>query len=110
MKEEEVVRGGMFGETCPSDIKEFIYNLNKGIEIIDDNYVGFYIHGSLAMGGFNPKNSDIDILLITNKSLEMEDKTNLALFLLKHSNSPYPIEVSFLHTEQLLYGQYPCPV
>ncbi|WP_413367189.1 nucleotidyltransferase domain-containing protein [Lysinibacillus sp. 3P01SB] len=92
MDRREGCKRGYFWETCSSDIKEFIYNLNKGIKIIDDNYVGFYIHGSLAMGGFNPKNSDIDVLVITNKSVEMEDKTNLALFLLKHSNSPYQLK------------------
>ena len=106
---EEVVMGYVWG-TLPSNIKEFIYFLNKGIkEIIDDNYVGFYIHGSLAMGGFNPKSSDIDVLVITKKSVEIEDKMNLVRFLLKYSNSPYPIEISFLNTEQLLYWQHPCP-
>lgn len=108
-------RGGIYKmgyvwKTCPSEIKDFIFNLNKSIkEIINKNYVGFYIHGSLAMGGFNPKNSDIDVLVITYKSMEIELKRNLVRFLLEYSNSPYPIEISFLNIEQLQQWQHPCP-
>ena len=101
---------GYVWEACPYEIKAFIFNLNKSIkEIIDDSYIGFYLHGSLAMGGFNPKSSDLDVLVITNKSLGMEEKRNLAQLLLHYSNSPYPIEISFLNTEQLGNGQHPCP-
>lgn len=101
---------GYAWKTCPSEIKDFIFNINKSIkEIINDSYVGFYIHGSLAMGGFNPKSSDIDVLVITYKSMEIEYKRNLARLLLDYSNSPYPIEISFLNTEQLRHWQHPCP-
>nr|WP_281271895.1 aminoglycoside adenylyltransferase domain-containing protein [Oceanobacillus bengalensis] len=87
-----------------------MYNLQKGVTgIITDDLLGFYLHGSLAMGGFNPKSSDIDILVITNSSMKMEDKRNLAQFFLHQSNSPYPIEISFLHIEQLRNWQHPCP-
>ncbi|WP_405103856.1 aminoglycoside adenylyltransferase domain-containing protein [Oceanobacillus sp. FSL H7-0719] len=91
-------------------MKEFIFTFQKGIiEIIGDDYIGLYLHGSLAMGGFNPKKSDIDILVVTNKSIETEKKRNLAQFILDYSNSPYPIEISFLNREQLMDWQHPCP-
>jgi len=97
-------------ETCSSDIKEYIFNLKKEItKILNDNLVGFYIHGSLAMGGFNPIISDIDALVVTETSISVETKRNLAKFLLMYSNSPYPVEISFLNIEQLKDWQYPCP-
>src|SRR4051812_32518722 len=47
-------------------VKTFVYHLlDRTKNILDNNLVGFYIHGSLAMGGFNPKSSDIDILVVT---------------------------------------------
>lgn len=96
--------------TCPTDIKKFIADLQQGIKrVISNNLVGFYLHGSLAMGGFNPKSSDIDVLVVTNKSIITEEKRNLAKFLLNYSNSPYPIEISFLNKEQLIDWQHPCP-
>ncbi len=93
-----------------SDTNDFICNLQKGIsEIIKDDLIGIYIHGSLAMGGFNPKSSDIDVLVVTNKSMTVETKRKLAKLLLMQSSSPFPVEISFLNTEQLKEWQHPCP-
>ncbi len=96
--------------TCPSVVKEFVFVLqNEIMNILQDDFIGFYLHGSLAMGGFNPNSSDIDILVITKESMKMEDKRNLAQFFLNYSNSPYPIEISFLNNEQLKHSQHPFP-
>ena len=61
------------------------------------------------MGGFNPKSSDIDILVITKESMGSEVKRELIRLFLHVSNSPYPIEVSFLCEDQLRQWQHPCP-
>lgn len=38
--------------TRTSDIERFTYDLKKEIKkILKGNFIGFYIHGSLAMGG-----------------------------------------------------------
>lgn len=101
---------GYSWKTCTPEIKDFIFHLNKSMkEIINDNYVGFYIHGSLAMGGFNPTSSDIDVLFIAHMPITIEDKRSLARILLKFSNSPYPIEISILNKKQLMDWQHPCP-
>ncbi|KGX91417.1 aminoglycoside adenylyltransferase domain-containing protein [Pontibacillus marinus] len=97
-------------ETCSSDIKEFIFTLQKEVtKIIDDNLVGIYLHGSLAMGGFYPNSSDIDILIVTNKSITVNTKRKLAKFFLLYSYSPYPVEISLLNHKQLIDWQHPCP-
>ena len=31
-------------------------------EILQDNYVGVYFHGSLRLGSFNPNKSDLDFM------------------------------------------------
>lgn len=101
---------GYHWKSCPPDLRVFIFNLQKGItEIINDDFVGFYLHGSLAMGGFNPNSSDIDVLVVTNKSITVETKRKLAQFILNCSNSPFPVEISFLNKEQLKSWQHPCP-
>lgn len=97
-------------KTCPADIKEFILKLQKDIRVsINDNVLGFYLHGSLAMGGFNLKSSDIDFLVITVKPMNVEDKRQLACLFLNYSDRPYPIEISFLNVEQLNDWKHPCP-
>jgi len=37
--------------------------------ILGDEFVGLYLHGSLANGGFNPQTSDIDFLVVTGEQL-----------------------------------------
>ncbi|PQD95622.1 hypothetical protein CYL18_06930 [Pradoshia eiseniae] len=96
--------------SAPQEIKDFVHNHNRNIKgILNGNYAGLYLHGSLAMGGFNPKSSDIDILVITEESMGSEVKRELIRLFLRDSNSPYPIEVSFICKDQLRQWQYPCP-
>ncbi len=97
-------------KTCPSDIKSFIFKFKGAIKkILNEDFLGFYLHGSLAMGGFNPISSDIDVLVVTNKPMKVEKKRNLAQFFLNFSNSSHPIEISFLNKEQLMDWKHPCP-
>lgn len=97
-------------ETCPTKIKKIIYKIQTVVRaILKDNYVGFYLHGSLAMGGFNPNGSDVDILVVITRALRVEEKGKLAQFFLEQSNSPFPIEISILNFEVLKDWQHPCP-
>lgn len=43
-------------------------------EIIGANLTGIYLHGSLAMGCFNPEKSDIDLIIIIEKNISDEQK------------------------------------
>ena len=38
-------------------------------KILGDNLVGIYLHGSAAMGCFNPKKSDLDLILIVKNDI-----------------------------------------
>lgn len=38
-------------------------------DILGDALRGVYLHGSLAMGCFNPEKSDIDLLLVINREM-----------------------------------------
>jgi len=97
-------------ETCPPNVKNFVLQLLKHVEeILSDRMLGFYVHGSLAMGGFNPRKSDIDILVVTSEPLSISDKRKCAQLLLQFSKSPFPIEISFLNQGQLKSWQHPCP-
>lgn len=77
--------------------------------ITKENFLGLYIHGSLAMGGFNPNRSDVDLMIVVKHSLDIPTQCKLAKFLLANSNNPYPIEVSFLTQKQLENWTHPSP-
>lgn len=92
------------------DLKELISHLQRETaSILKDNLIGFYLHGSLVLGGFNPNSSDIDIVVVTSSPMTVKTKRELARFFLKCSNSPFPIEISFLHNDQLKQWRHPCP-
>lgn len=59
------------------DIKPELKTFGEEVQkIVHDDFVGFYIYGSLTMGAWNPKTSDIDFFVATNNSIS-DDKLNL---------------------------------
>lgn len=73
------------------------------------NMIGVYLHGSLAMGAFNPCRSDIDLLVVNRHRLTSEQKMLLAGILLRISAHPAPLEISFLCQKDIIPWQYPTP-
>ena len=81
-------------ETSTNEIKEYVFTiLGQVKESLGENFIGFYVHGSLAMDGFNPESSDIDVIVVTEDPLTFENKKELAQYLLSVSGNPYPIEL-----------------
>ena len=72
----------------PSSIRKLLNEIRRGHqEILQDNLVGIYVHGSIAMGCFNPASSDIDFLVVVKDSLDNETKKKVIDFLLGLSES-----------------------
>lgn len=56
----------MISQQTDSLIDDFI---ERSKEILRDNLVGVYLHGSLVMGCFNPQRSDIDLIIVVDEPL-----------------------------------------
>lgn len=54
------------------DITEAL--VQKSREVFDKKLTGVYLHGSLAMGCFNPDKSDIDVIVVTNGVISDSEK------------------------------------
>lgn len=92
------------------DVREFVAKIAAEImKVVGEDTVGVYLHGSLAMGGFNPAHSDIDLIAVTENELTIKAKQALVGLFLTHSSQPYPIEISFLNQAQLHKWQHPSP-
>jgi len=66
--------------------------LDAATSVLRENLRGVYVHGSLAMGGYDPKTSDVDILVITSRPAKLSDANAINRALAGHEN----FEVSFL--------------
>ena len=74
---------------------------------LGETLLGVYLHGSLAMSGFNPRHSDIDLLAVTRQPLPPEGKCSTAALLLEVSRQPAPVEISVLAWDDLHPWQHP---
>ena len=73
------------------------------------NLIGVYLHGSLAMGCFNPDQSDIDLLMITKETLEESVARRVLIGLLAASGQPCPMEISSVCYAQIVPWRHPSP-
>lgn len=96
--------------TCPESIRTQINNLLATFkQMLDENLIGIYLHGSLAMGCFNLTRSDIDLLIIIQHGMTVETKRDIVQVLLACSLSPSPVEISFLVQQDIHPFQHPLP-
>lgn len=96
--------------TCPETVHTQINNLLAAFkQTLDENLIGIYLHGSLAMGCFNPARSDIDLLVVIQHSMSIETKRDIAQTLLTGSLSPLPVEISFLVEPDVHLFEHPLP-
>lgn len=95
---------------CPTAVRGQVEEFVRAVgEILGEELVGAYLHGSLAMGCFNSERSDLDLFFVTRHGMAVGTKRRLAELLLRASGCPRPIEVSFLRRQDLHPWQYPTP-
>lgn len=80
-------------------------------EILGDNLVGVYLHGSAAMGCFDEKNSDIDLLVVVNDVISDEIKMQYMDMVVRLSAnaSKRGIEMSIVRKDVCKPFTYPTP-
>ncbi len=102
---------GQYGwANVPQAIKDQVGSFVRALrEELGENLIGVYLHGSLAMGCFNPRASDIDLLVRTRNCLAVEAKHRLAQLLLETSGAPSPIELSLVCEQDIRPWRYPTP-
>ncbi|HZO75326.1 MAG TPA: aminoglycoside adenylyltransferase domain-containing protein [Ktedonobacteraceae bacterium] len=96
--------------SCPDPVREQVQAFCEQMRgILGNELVAIYLHGSLAMGCFNPDRSDFDLLVIIQHQLPIETQRQIMEALLEISNAPCPIETSFLVAPELHPFQHPLP-
>lgn len=84
-------------ETCSGPVKTRVEEILSSFRrILGDNLTGFYLHGSLAMGCFNPLTSDIDFLAVVNEKMTTPQKQEIIALFLEMDDSVNPPEMSIV--------------
>lgn len=80
-------------------------------EILKDDLVGVYLHGSAVMGCFNPKKSDIDLIVVVKDSIEDSIKRSFMDMVveLNEKGSAKGIELSIVKQGVCKPFVYPTP-
>ncbi len=80
-------------------------------EILKDNLVGIYVHGSICLNCFNWDKSDIDYLVVVKEELSKEEKLRLmeATVRLNEAAPPKGIEMSVVLLKYCREFEYPTP-
>lgn len=80
-------------------------------EILNDNLVGIYLHGSIALNCFNWEKSDIDFIVVINERLSQETKLQLLQVLedLRLEAPKKGLEMSVVLKEYCVSFKYPTP-
>ena len=98
----------MISQEIDSLLNSFV---GQSKDILKDNLVGVYLHGSLAMGCFNPKRSDIDLIIVVNEPLSAPIKREYLEMVVEHdANGPAKgIEMSIVLENVCKPLVYPTP-
>ena len=80
-------------------------------EILKDNLVGIYVHGSIALKCFNWNKSDIDFIVVVNEKLSQESKLMLMEKIIKWNAyaPPKGFEMSIVLKDNCINFKYPMP-
>lgn len=95
---------------APAPLREQVEGLAADFAaLLGDALAGAYIHGSLALGCFNPRRSDVDLLFVTRRSLEPDERAAAGRLLLASSTVPAKLEAHVLTDAQLRPWRHPAP-
>lgn len=85
-------------------LRETLSNIHA---ILGGNLVGIYLYGSLAMGCFQPKSSDIDVILVVKEKLPEEQGRRILEHLKAACSRERRVELSIIGADVVRNPRYP---
>ena len=107
----EIIADGMRGKGM-KELEEILTSfVSQSKEILKENLVGIYLHGSAVMGCFNPDKSDIDLIIVVNEPMTDSVKRNYMDMVVKlNADGPSKgIEMSVVTKDACNPFVYPTP-
>lgn len=96
--------------TTSTEVKKQIDDVcDIWLKYLGDSVLGIYIHGSLVLNCFNEENSDIDILIVTNRKISRDKRLKIANEIILIDQQPCPLEMSAIWINDLSPWKHPTP-
>jgi predicted nucleotidyltransferase len=96
----------------PNEINDLLNKIAQELkDLLKNNFIGFYVHGSIAMRCFNFQESDVDFLIVVKDSLDKQTKQRIINSLLKVTDKAPSkgLEMSVIKQSELNDFKYPTP-
>lgn len=97
---------------APRRIRSLLGRIGEQLQqVLGENLIGVYLHGSLAFNCFNPDTSDVDFLVVVRDRLDAATKRRIAKALIELSrDAPKKgLEMSIVTRASLRDFRYPTP-
>lgn len=95
--------------TIPESLVPQVDQLVHMLRMIVGDDIAVVIHGSVALGDYQPGRSDLDVLVFCQAALTTVQHTQLATTMLALSGLPAPIEISVVDRALLAAWVHPAP-
>jgi len=96
-----------FPKKTPRSIGKTLRDLFSDVQsVVHDNLVGLYLYGSLAMGCYNPRSSDIDIVIVVKRRLLQGQRKKIIGYLKEVSSKKKRIELSIVCEDVIKNPRY----
>lgn len=100
-----------FPKKTPGSVRKTLRELFSAVQsTVQDNLVGLYLYGSLAMDCYNPRSSDIDIIIVIKKKLLQGQRKKLIEYLTAVCSKKKRIELSIVCEDVIKNPRYPIMV
>jgi streptomycin 3"-adenylyltransferase len=97
-----------FPKNTPKSVRRVLREILSAVQsIIQDNLIGLYLHGSLAMDCYNPRSSDIDIIIVARERLLEEQRKGVIEYLKGVCSKGRRIELSIVCEDAIRNPRYP---
>ena len=100
-----------FPKKTPRSVRKTLRELFSVVQsTVQDNLVGLYLYGSLAMDCYNPRSSDIDIVIVVKKRLLQGQRKKVIGYLKEVCSKKKRIELSIMCEDVIKNPTYPIMV
>jgi streptomycin 3"-adenylyltransferase len=97
-------------DDCPPEVRAQVAGFSAALQAaLSADLAALYLHGSLALGAFNPARSDIDLLAVCARRPPARALRRAAAAIVFWAARPRPFEISLVAAGDLHPWQHPTP-